>query len=66
MDKNSLLQCVDCIELYADNWDAGISYYKNTMGLKLLWRSDTTAGLGMEKDTTEVVINTQRPGVCGF
>lgn len=61
---NSLFSCVDCIELYVDDLDAGIAYYRDAMGLRLLWRNEASAGLGMEEDSTEIVLNTQRPGVC--
>jgi len=51
---------VDCIELYVSNLDDGIAYYCGNLGLKLLWRADTTVGLGMEKGETEVVLQTDR------
>lgn len=60
----SLFECVDCIELYVQDLDEGIAYYRDSLGLKLLWRREDTAGLGMENDITEIVLNTQRPGVC--
>ncbi len=64
MKNKSLFECVDCVELHVDNLEDGISYYRDAMGLKLLWRNETTAGLGMENDITELVINTERPGIC--
>ena len=51
---------VDCIELYVDNLDDGIAFYCASLGLKLLWREATTAGLGMPEGITEVVIQTDR------
>lgn len=51
---------VDCIELYVSNLDDGIKYYCESMGLKLLWRAETTIGLGMENDITEIVLQTDR------
>jgi lactoylglutathione lyase len=57
--KNILLN-VDCIELYVPDLDEGMRYYCGAMGLKLLWRADTSAGLGMEGDITEVVLQTDR------
>ena len=51
---------VDCIELYVSNLYDGIKYYCGCLGLKLLWRTETSVGLGMEKGTTEVVLQTDR------
>ena len=51
---------VDCIELYVSNLDDGINYYCGGMGLKLLWRAETTVGLSMKNSTTEVVLQTNR------
>jgi len=51
---------IDCIELYVSNLDEGIAYYCGSLGLKLLWRAETTVGLGMEKGEAEVVLQTDR------
>lgn len=55
-----LFKNVDCIELYVSDLDEGIKYYCDSMGLKLLWRAETSAGLGMEDDVAEIVIQTDR------
>ena len=55
-----LFKNVDCIELYVSDLDEGIKYYCDGMGLKLLWRAETSAGLGMEDDVAEIVIQTDR------
>ena len=55
-----LFKNVDCIELYVSDLDDGIKYYCNSMGLKLLWRTKTSVGLGMENDIAEVVLQTDR------
>ena len=52
---------VDCIELYVSDLDDGIKYYCGSMGLKLLWRTDTSVGLGMENDIAEILLQTERP-----
>lgn len=56
----SLLTNVDCIELYVSNLDEGMKYYCDCMGLKLLWRTENMAGLGMEESVTEIVLQTER------
>lgn len=63
MEKISVFQYVDCIELHVEDLEEGIAYYRDAMGLKLLWRKESSAGLGMDKDITELVLSTLRPGV---
>ena len=55
-----LFQNVDCIELYVSDLEDGIKYYCDSLGLKLLWRADTSVGLGMENEIAELVLQTDR------
>jgi len=57
---SGLLKNVDCIELFVSDLDDGIKYYCDSMGLKLLWRADTSVGLGMENGIAEIVLQTDR------
>ena len=57
---SGLFTHVDCIELYVSDLDDGIKYYCGGLGLKLLWRAETSIGLGMENGATEVVLQTDR------
>lgn len=57
---SGLFESVDCVELYVSNLDEGIKYYCDCMGLKLLWRTETSIGLGMENDIAEIVIQNER------
>lgn len=54
-----LLKCVDCIELYVPDLKEGIDYYSK-LGLKVLWKNDTSAAMGMEDDFTELVLQNER------
>ncbi len=56
---DSVIRHVDCIELFVDDLDAGLSFYRDALGLALLWRSDTT--LGLPDGLAEVVLQTDRP-----
>ena len=56
----ALFQNVDCVELYVSDVEEGLRYYRDGLGLKLLWRTQTSAGLGMENDIAEIVIQTER------
>lgn len=57
---SELFKNIDCIELYVSDLDDGIKYYCDSMGLKLLWRTDTSVGLGMENDIAEIVLQNER------
>ncbi|MCL2774755.1 MAG: VOC family protein [Oscillospiraceae bacterium] len=57
---SELFTNVDCIELYVSDLDDGIKYYCGSLGLKFLWRAETSVGLGMENGVTEIVLQTDR------
>lgn len=59
----SLFSKVDCIRLYVADLEAGLRYYRDGLGLHLIWRSQTAIGLGLDGDVTEVVIHNERPGL---
>jgi lactoylglutathione lyase len=54
-----LLKCVDCIELYVPDLDEGVDYYSK-LGLKVLWKNDTSVGMGMEDDSAEILLQNER------
>lgn len=57
---SALFKNIDCVELYVSDLDQGIEYYRDAMGLKLLWRTATSAGLGMENDIAEILLQNER------
>ncbi|NLO60143.1 MAG: bleomycin resistance protein [Spirochaetales bacterium] len=57
---SELFRNIDCIEFYVSDLDEGIKYYCDSFGLKLLWRAETSVGLGMENEIAEVVLQTDR------
>lgn len=40
---------VDCISMYVDNLEEGLRFYRDNLGLKLLWRTEGSCGPGMAK-----------------
>ncbi len=66
MEKNckrkSLFTKVDCFRLYVPDLDEGLRFYKDSLGLNLIWRTNTAIGLGMDNDITEIVIQNDRQG----
>lgn len=57
--KPSLLRRVDCVRLPVDNIESGLAFYRDALGLELVWRDGDSAGLGMPVDGTEIVIHTR-------
>ena len=51
-----LFENVDCVSFTVDSLEKGLAFYRNSLGLKLLWKTDKSCGLGMANDITEVVL----------
>ena len=51
-----MINSVNCVNFYVDDLDQGIRFYRAFRGLQLLWRNETTAGLGLEDDITEIIL----------
>lgn len=62
MDNNRepVFKNVDCIQFYVPDLQEGIKYYCNNLGLKVIWKTDTSIGLGMADGITEIVIQNER------
>lgn len=59
----SLFKCIDCVQLYVPDLEEGIKYYRDGMGLEVLWKTDTSVGMGMPGGITEVVLQNERAGM---
>jgi lactoylglutathione lyase len=57
---SELFEQIDCVELYVSDLDEGIQYYRDLLGLRLLWRTASSVGLGMKDETSEIVLQTDR------
>lgn len=53
---------IDCYRLPVSDLDAALAFYSDKLGHKLVWRTDTAAGLRLPDDETELVLQTERPG----
>lgn len=42
-----LLKKLDCVRLYVPDLEAGLSFYRDKLGLALIWRTEAAAGLAM-------------------
>jgi predicted enzyme related to lactoylglutathione lyase len=58
--RESLFQKIDCIQLYIPDLDEGVDYYCNKLGLMIIWKSESSIGLGMNNGITELVIQNER------
>jgi catechol 2,3-dioxygenase-like lactoylglutathione lyase family enzyme len=53
-----VLRKIDCIMVQVADLTAGTDFYTRHLGLRLLWRDDTSAGLGFPETDAELVLHT--------
>lgn len=53
-----LFEGVDCVHVRVDSLSHGLVFYQEVLGLKLLWRTNSACGLGMQTGVTELVLST--------
>ena len=58
--KQPLFKYVDCIQFYTPDLQEGMQFYCNGLGMKVIWKTDTSIGLGMQDGITEIVIQNER------
>ena len=57
-----LFKSIDCISIKVDDLERAITFYNKNIGYKLLWKTQTSAGLGFSEGKSELVLHTeQRP-----
>jgi hypothetical protein len=56
-----LFREVDSLQLPVPSLDAGLTFYRDALGHRLLWRSQHAAGLGMPDSDTEIVVQIEHP-----
>lgn len=55
---DALFRNIDCIMLPVDDLEAAIEFYRDKLGHKLVWRSQTGAGLAFGDGLTEILLGT--------
>jgi predicted enzyme related to lactoylglutathione lyase len=55
----SLFRKVDCVLLYVSDLEAGLAFYRDQLGHKLIWRTETAAGLRLPESEAELVLQTK-------
>jgi len=56
-----LFRKIDCLQLPVPDIEAGLAFYRDRLGLELVWRTPTAAGLRMPETDAEIVIQTEKP-----
>jgi lactoylglutathione lyase len=57
-----LFKNIDCISVKVDDLERAITFYSEKLGHALLWKTQTSAGLGFPDGKSELVLHTeQRP-----
>lgn len=49
---------VDCVSMCVSNLEEGLRFYRDILGMPLLWRTEKACGLGMKEVKTEFVLTT--------
>jgi len=55
-----LIKKVDCVRLFVADIESGLSFYRDRLGLELIWRAEQAVGLRMLDDETEIVLHTEQ------
>ena len=58
--KPGLIRKVDCIRIPVPNLEAGLEFYRDSLGHDLIWRTKTSIGLRIPESEAELVIHTER------
>jgi predicted enzyme related to lactoylglutathione lyase len=53
-----MLKKIDCVMVRVDDLAAGATFYAETLGLRPLWRDESSVGMGLPETDAEVVLHT--------
>ena len=56
-----LFRKVDCLQIPVPDLEAGLAFYRDRLGHRLIWRTATAAGLRLPESDAEIVLQTERP-----
>lgn len=54
-----LIEGVDCVQIRVPDLNEGLKFYREALGLKMLWMTGTACGLEMKTGNTELVLTTE-------
>ncbi|MCH2515638.1 MAG: hypothetical protein MK134_08775 [Dehalococcoidia bacterium] len=58
MTPTPLFQKLDCLHVDVPHLDTGQEFYREKLGFKMIWRGETSAGLKLGDDGSELVLDT--------
>jgi predicted enzyme related to lactoylglutathione lyase len=58
--SRGLLRKVDCVQVPVPDLEGGLAFYRDRLGHRLLWRTETAAGLRLADSDSELVLQTRR------
>jgi predicted enzyme related to lactoylglutathione lyase len=57
-----LFKRIDCVRLPVSDLESGLVFYRDRIGLELIWVTEESAGLKMPEDDSEIVLYTESRG----
>jgi len=57
-----LFKKIDCVRLPVSGLESGLAFYRDGIGLELIWITEDSAGLKMPEDDSEIVLYTENRG----
>jgi len=57
-----LFKKIDCVRLPVSDLESGLSFYRDKLGLEMIWRTEDSAGLRLPNDESEIVLYTDDRG----
>lgn len=57
-----LFKKIDCVRLPVSDLESGLVFYRDGIGLELIWITEESAGLKMPEDDSEIVLYTEDRG----
>ena len=57
-----LFKKIDCVRLPVSDLESGLAFYRDGIGLELIWITEESAGLKMPEDDSEIVLYTENRG----
>lgn len=58
-----LFRKVDSLQLPVPDLEAALAFYRDQLGHRVIWRSETAVGLRLPDTDAEIVIQTERPEI---
>src|SRR4051794_41432964 len=57
-EDGTMLRKIDCVMVRVGDLDAGSRFYAERLGLRELWRDESSVGMGLPETDAEVVLHT--------